>query len=70
MTALAVSKGIFGNIPGTVVEVPNLGDRAIQAAGLGLNVLKGDSLMRIIVAPMPGANEKAIALARALLPGI
>lgn len=71
MMALEANKAIFGQIPGGVlVDVPGVGDRAIRAANLGLNVLKGDTIMRIITSPMPDANNKEIALARAVLPKI
>lgn len=76
MTAVAISKGIFGGIGaasgggGLGAEIPNLGDRAIRLGPLGLNVLKGDTVIRIIVGPVPGANEKSVAIARAVLPRI
>jgi hypothetical protein len=76
MTAVAVSKGIFGGIGaasgggGLGAEIPNLGDRAIRLGPLGLNVLKGDTVIRIIVGPVPDANDKSIAIARLLLPRI
>ena len=70
MTALTINKAMFGKIPGTFEDVPGLGDRAILAPPLGLNVLKGDSLIRIVVAPMTGSREKAVALARAILPNV
>jgi hypothetical protein len=35
-----------------------------------LNVLKGDTVIRIIVGPVPGANDKSVAIARAVLPRI
>lgn len=80
MTAVAISKGIFGGIgagsgagaasSGLGADIPNLGDRAIRLGPLGLNVLKGDSVIRIIVGPVPGANEKSVAIARAILPRV
>jgi hypothetical protein len=80
MTAVAMSKGIFGGIgagagggaasAGLGADIPNLGDRAIRLGPLGLNVLKGDTVIRIIVGPVPGANEKSIAIARVLLPRV
>jgi hypothetical protein len=76
MTAVAASKAIFGGIGaasgggGLGAEIPNLGDRAIRLGPLGLNVLKGDTVIRIIVGPVPGANDKSVAIARAVLPRI
>lgn len=55
---------------GGAADIPNLGDRAIRLANLGLNVLKGDAFIRIVPGPVPDANVKAIALARAILPKI
>ena len=76
MTALAVNKAIFGQIGadskggGLGAEIPNLGDRAIRLGPLGLNVLKGDTVIRIVIGPVPDANNKAEAIARAVLPRI
>jgi hypothetical protein len=76
MFAIATTKGIFGGIGaesqggGLGAEIPNLGDRAIRLGPIGLNVLKGDTVMRIVVGPVPGANDKSIAIARAVLPRI
>lgn len=76
MTAVATSKNIFGGIGagsgggGLGSNIPNLGDQAILLGPLGLNVLKGDTLIRVIVGPVPGAKEKSVAIARALLPRI
>jgi hypothetical protein len=51
---------------------PGLAERlARQGLGpLGLNILKGDTVIRIIVGPVPHANEKSVAIARAVLPRI
>lgn len=68
MTAIEASKALFGGIPGAAAEIPNLGDRAIRLGNLGLNVLKGKAFLRILVGPVPGANDKAVAVARAILP--
>jgi hypothetical protein len=69
MNALAVNKAIWGQIPGGVLsDVPDLGDRAIRGANLGLSVLKGEDILRIYTASLPDAHAKEIALARALLP--
>jgi hypothetical protein len=80
MTAVAISKGIFGGIgrgsgagaasAGLGADIPNLGDRAIRLGPLGLNVLKGDTVIRIIMGPVPDANDKSIAIARVLLPRV
>jgi hypothetical protein len=35
-----------------------------------LNVLKGDTVIRIIVGPVPDANNKSISIARVLLPRV
>jgi hypothetical protein len=76
MTAVAASKSIFGGIGkasgggGLGSDIPNLGDRAIRLGPLGLNVLKGDTVIRIIVGPVPDANDKSVAIARAVLPRI
>ena len=76
MTAVAATKGIFGGIGsasgagGLGAEIPNLGDRAIRLDPIGLNVLKGDTLIRVIVGPVPDANDKSVAIARAVLPRI
>ncbi len=76
MFAVAATKGIFGRIGadskggGLGADIPNLGDRAIRLGPLGLNVLKGDTVIRIVVGPVSGANDKSITIARALLPRI
>jgi len=76
MFAVAANKAIFGGIaskngaPGLGAEIPNLGDRAIRLGPLGLNVLKGDTVIRIIVGPVPDANGKSISIARAVLPRV
>jgi hypothetical protein len=76
MTALAATKGIFGGIGaasgggGLGADIPNLGDRAIRLGPLGLNVLKGDTVIRIVVGPVPDANDKSLTIARAVLPRI
>ncbi len=51
-------------------DIANLGDRAIRLGNLGLNVLKGEAIIRIIPGPVPGANDKVVAVARAVLPRI
>ena len=65
MTAMAASKGDLrrnrrGQRGGGLgAEIPNLGDRAIRLGPLGLNVLKGDTVIRIVVGPVPDPNEKS-----------
>lgn len=71
MAALGILIGGIGQVDafkGGAAEIPNLGDRAVRLANLGLNVLKGDTIIRIIPGPLPDANEKAIAVAREILP--
>jgi hypothetical protein len=76
MTAVAASKSIFGGIGkasgggGLGADIPNLGDRAIRLGPLGLNVLKGNTVIRIVIGPVPDANDKSVAIARAVLPRI
>jgi hypothetical protein len=70
MTAITATKALFGQIPGVGVEISNLGDRAVRLGNLGLNVLHGETIIRIIPGPVPGANEKCVALARAILPRV
>lgn len=80
MTAVTAANAIFGGIfqaaegKGTDTrpttkrfEVPGLGDRAVRVPQLGLNVLKGETLIRIIPGPLPEANAKTIDVARAVL---
>jgi hypothetical protein len=76
MTALTATKAIFGGIgkaasggtQGFGADIPGLGDRAVRLANLGLNVLQGNTLIRLIPGPVPNANDKTIAIARAILP--
>jgi len=76
MTALTATKAIFGGIAkgasdgkeGFGADIPGLGDRAVRLANLGLNVLQGNTLIRLVPGPVPDANTKAIAIARAILP--
>ena len=76
MTAIAASKAIFGGIgrqagekgSGFGADIPGLGDKAIRIPKLGLNVLKGTTLIRVIAGPFPDPDEKTIALVRAILP--
>lgn len=76
MTALTASKAIFGGIAkgatdgkeGFGADIPGLGDRAVRLANLGLNVLQGNTLIRLIAGPVPDANTKTITIARTILP--
>ena len=68
MTALSATKALMSKFQGAGSEVPNLGDRAIRLGNLGLNVLKGDTIIRIVPGPVPDANEKSIQVAREVLP--
>jgi hypothetical protein len=49
------------------VNIPGLGDRAIRLPKLGLNVLQGELLVRVIPGPIPDANRKTTAIARTVL---
>jgi hypothetical protein len=76
MTALTATKAIFGGIgkaasdgkEGFGADIPGLGDRAVRLANLGLNVLQGNTLIRLVPGPVPDANAKAITIARTILP--
>lgn len=75
MTALIASRAIFGGIGkaagggmGFGADIQGLGDRAVRVPKLGLNVLKGESLIRIIAGPIPDANRRMVDIARAVLP--
>ncbi len=76
MTALTATKAIFGGIAkgasdgkeGFGADIPGLGDRAVRLANLGLNVLQGNTLIRLVAGPVPGANDKTVAIARTILP--
>lgn len=78
MTAITATKAIFGGIgkaasggtQGFGAEIPGLGDRAVRLANLGLNVLQGNTLIRLVPGPVPDANNKTITIARAILPKI
>jgi hypothetical protein len=74
LAAMNIAKGIFGGIAkgsgadfsmGT--EISGLGDRAIRLPKLGLNVLKGEVLIRIIPGSVPDADTKTINIARTVL---
>jgi hypothetical protein len=68
MTAVLAGKALLSGLKGAGEEIPGLGDRAVRLGNLGLNVLKGDTLIRILPGPVPDANRKCILLARTMLP--
>jgi hypothetical protein len=77
MTALSLSKTFFNGITNASgagssgyamgAEIPGLGDRAIRLDRLGLNVLKGELLIRVVTGPVDDPNGKSVAVARAVL---
>lgn len=75
MTALTMSKALFNGIGKAAGEkegpmgadIPGLGDRAVRLQRLGLNVLKGDLLVRIWAGPVSDPDSKTVAVARAIL---
>ena len=48
-------------------QIKGLGDQAVRVPKLGLNVLQGDTIIRIIAGPVPDADAKSIDLARLVL---
>ncbi len=78
MAAVSATKAIFGGIGRSAdtngvsfgADIPNLGDKAIRVPKLGLNVLKGEILIRVIPGPFPDSDAKTISVARAVLPKI
>jgi hypothetical protein len=67
MTALSATKAMVSGFKGAAAEIPNLGDRALRLGNLGLNVLEGDTLVRIVPGPVPDAYDKSVAIARKIL---
>ena len=74
MNALKAAGAIFGGITrdakGTnmgATPVPGLGDDALRMPKLGLNVRKGDDILRLIAGPVPDADAKTVQIARTLL---
>jgi len=76
MTALNASKALFGGIfkaadpkgkAGFATAIQGLGDQAVRFPKLGLNVLAGETFIRVVVGPVPDADPKSIAIARAVL---
>jgi hypothetical protein len=79
MTAVTATRAIFDNLGkaadgkgglGFGADIPGLGDKAVRVPKLGLNVLAGETLIRIIPGPIPDSDNKTIAVARAVLPKI
>jgi len=69
MAALDIAGTMFGQIPGAKPEeISGLGDRAVRFANLGLNVMKGRLVIRILAGPIPDPDAKTVAVAKALLP--
>lgn len=75
-TAMTLAKGIFSGISkaseakggfSVGTDIPGLGDRAIRLSKMGLNVLQGETLIRVIPAPFPDSDAKSIAVARAVI---
>jgi hypothetical protein len=74
MAAISASKAIFSGIGkaadgtgGFGADIPGLGDKAVRVPKLGLNVLDGETFVRIIPGPFPDSDTKTIAVARAVL---
>lgn len=75
MAAMHASNALFSGIfkasgaqsQGFGVTIPGLGDDAIRLPKLGLHVLKGDTIMGIIIGPVPDANTRDVEVARAVL---
>ncbi len=76
VTAMGIANGLFSGIfqasgapkgAGGFAEISGLGDRAIRSPKLGLTVLKGDLAIGVIAGPLPDANPKTEAVARAVL---
>ena len=74
---MGIANGLFNGIAqaasgektggGMFAEIHGLGDRAIRSPKLGLTVLKGDLAIGVIPGPLPDANPKLEAVARAVL---
>jgi hypothetical protein len=79
MIAMSASKALFNGIvngsegkngKGFGADIPGLGDKAVRMPKLGLRVLKGDTVIAVMVGPVPDADAKSIDIARAVLPRI
>jgi hypothetical protein len=75
MTSLTMTKALFNGIGKAAgdkegvmgADIPGLGDRAVRLQRLGLSVLKGDLLVRIMAGPVSDPDSKTVAVARAVL---
>jgi hypothetical protein len=75
MAALKANQALFGGIMKGASEgketfgskIEGLGDSAVRLPMLGLNVLRGDVIVRVVPGPVPNADAKCIAIARAVL---
>ena len=78
MTALNASNAIFSGIFNaadpehkaqglTSAQIKGLGDQAVRIPKLGLNVLQGETIVRVIPGPIPDADAKTIDIARVVL---
>jgi len=77
MIALNASNALFSGFfnaaepdvkgPKFGAQIKGLGDQAVRLPKLGLNVLQGETLVRIITGPVPGADAKSIDIARFVL---
>lgn len=70
MAAMSVLKTGVSGFSGAAQEIPNLGDRAVRVGNLGLNVLKGNTMLTIHLGAVPNPHAKDIAVAQAILPRI
>ena len=76
MAAVRATKALFSGIGKDAkglsfgADIPGLGDGAVRVPKLGLNVLQGGILIRIVPGPFPDADAKTIAIAKAVLPKI
>ena len=73
MAAMNAAGAIFGGIAkgsgsgmSMNTPIPGLGDKAYRLPRLGLNVLKGDTVIRIVPGPFPEADAKTIDVARVM----
>ena len=75
MMGLTMTKAFFNGIGKAAsdkegvmgADIPGLGDRAVRLQRLGLSVLKGDLLVRIMAGPVSDPDSKTVAVARAVL---
>jgi len=75
MTAMTMSKALFNGIGKAAGEkegpmgadIPGLGDRAVRLQRLGLSVLKGDLMIRVIAGPVSDPDTRTVEVARAIL---